>query len=798
MYLNNLGNGLSDRYARTGRVADLDRALALFEDAMSHTESGSPEHAASLHRVGEAYLMRYLRLNNIKDLIGADLTCAYSVQLTPIDAPTRPARVGTLAQVRKARYDKFHSSDDLQSAIAMLEENLRGWPGDSPNRRVTLQRLGNCYEARFRSGGAPGDLDLAIQTYESVLQLAPTTAAAQAQARLLLGRSLFTRFLIARRNEADVRRAWRLGQDVWQSAHEGDMQTALLAARLLARVGAFLGQWDEVIRVASTAADLSRQLMEADAFVEERIRWLRETQGVAALAAYAKAKGGDSEGAVVELERGLAQFFNGALGDLRRDRLLRQRLRDERPEFHAKLDAANDQWRAYYAKEPTSAGLESERMDEADERRQRATAAWRNLVATIAELNALPGYETYLAPPALADIAEAATAARPLVYLTTTLIGSLVLVIHRLPGQVRVEPLWAELTEFDLDRVLIRRASDEGNVGPAVGGLLAAQEMSAAEMSAALSAAQAVIGERLIGPLAARLRELGAQQVTLIPGGQLRLLPLHVASYVVDGRRRAFLDEFEVIYAPSAQAAILTGERAARHEPGLAPALVVGNPLPMPPPHPPLPHAAMEARIVASLVAGEVTPLLEADATPPAVWNAMVDKRLIHFACHAVFNPRFPNRSGVVLADGKGLGINSINDYPLSGTRLVVMSACQTALTDFRDLPDEVTGLPASFLVAGAAGIVGSLWPVDSRSTTALMADFYRRLAAGVAPAAALRAAQRWLRAVTWGELDALYADLLARVPAAEAAQAEAAAHDPHETPYADPYHWAAFAFYGG
>jgi len=79
----------------------------------------------------------------------------------------------------------------------------------------------------------------------------------------------------------------------------------------------------------------------------------------------------------------------------------------------------------------------------------------------------------------------------------------------------------------------------------------------------------------------------------------------------------------------------------------------------------------------------------------------------------------------------------------------------------------------------------------------ALMADFYRRIIGGVEPAGALRAAQCWLRGVTWGKLNVLYSGLLARVPAAEAAQAQAAAHAPHETPYADPYYWAAFTFYG-
>jgi len=207
--------------------------IVVYEDAISQTASGSPQHAACLHRLGEAYLLRYLRLNNIEDLIKADCYCAYSVQITPVDALARPGRVGTLAEVRKARFDKFYSSEDLQSAIAMLEEVLPSLPTNPQKRGVYLQRLGNCYEARFRATGAMGDLDLAIQTYESALQLASTAGVDQPPALLRLGRSLFTRYLIARRDD-DVRRAWQLGRDAWQSAREADVQTALLA-QFLAR-----------------------------------------------------------------------------------------------------------------------------------------------------------------------------------------------------------------------------------------------------------------------------------------------------------------------------------------------------------------------------------------------------------------------------------------------------------------------------------------------------------------------------------------------------------------------------------
>jgi CHAT domain-containing protein len=122
-------------------------------------------------------------------------------------------------------------------------------------------------------------------------------------------------------------------------------------------------------------------------------------------------------------------------------------------------------------------------------------------------------------------------------------------------------------------------------------------------------------------------------------------------------------------------------------------------------------------------------------------------------------------------------------------------------------LPDEFIGLPAGFLSAGAAGVVGTLWPVNDISAALLMGKFYEFLFAGDLPPRALRRAQIWLRTVTSGELfhffDAHHKGetAMARPKLFEAAPAGAAAFgrgDPNHRPYEhSPYHWAAFVFAG-
>jgi CHAT domain-containing protein len=93
---------------------------------------------------------------------------------------------------------------------------------------------------------------------------------------------------------------------------------------------------------------------------------------------------------------------------------------------------------------------------------------------------------------------------------------------------------------------------------------------------------------------------------------------------------------------------------------------------------------------------------------------------------------------------------------------IVVLSACETGLAE-QGSGDEMVGLVRAFLVAGAARVLASLWPVDDEITALFMARFYGALRDRQTSAAALRQAQ-----------------------------AELMRQHPH------PFYWAAFTLHGG
>ncbi len=153
---------------------------------------------------------------------------------------------------------------------------------------------------------------------------------------------------------------------------------------------------------------------------------------------------------------------------------------------------------------------------------------------------------------------------------------------------------------------------------------------------------------------------------------------------------------------------------------------------------PGLPGAREEATAVAAIHG--VEPLLDADATVDAVLTALTSASTAHLAAHGVLAADNPLFSALRLHDGRLIvhDVQRLDRVPDT----VLLAACDVGRSVVCS-GDELLGLGATFIERGAARVIASVVPVPDAETRTLMTAVHRRLAAGVAPAPALAAAQR-------------------------------------------------------
>ncbi len=173
--------------------------------------------------------------------------------------------------------------------------------------------------------------------------------------------------------------------------------------------------------------------------------------------------------------------------------------------------------------------------------------------------------------------------------------------------------------------------------------------------------------------------------------------------------------------------------------------LFIGDPAQSDPEFRPLPHLKHEAEIVERSFPAKALTMIRGEQANPRAYAASKpgDYSMIHFAAHAVANPESPLNSAIILSKINGeykLYAEDVLQTPLQA-ELVTISACRSA--GAKSYAGEgLVGFTWAFMQAGARNVVAGLWNADDEATAELMGEFYRRLGAGSAPAAALRLAK--------------------------------------------------------
>jgi CHAT domain-containing protein len=699
----------------------------------------------------------------------------------------------------------------LQLVISSLEECVDLTPPDDPVLPWRLSSLGLAWRVRFEHSRDVNDLDKAQGTLEKATALAATADPVQ-RAGIYgnLGAVLLRRYEVT-----DDRESLEAASAAFQRAaadstpgsphHAGHLQNLAYVLALAGKDDVIVdevftaagspahlwydlefqlergkhaeagGRWDQAATWYAAAQRRLDALVWAQVTRRFQIRQIGEGTDIAVLLAYARARADDPNGAMVALEHGRARLLSDALALSEVDP---ERLRAVgRSDLAEELTRAkNDvQWLEMASLRPDSGVNFLGGQD-----------AWRvrrRLDGVLSQIRAVPGFGDVLAEPMSRDIRQL-VAGRPVVYVAAAPAGGLAVVAPSDPDRDVELVFLPDLTAENLMRHT--HEFHEANRSRVV---------DRGRWIRALDDCCEWLWPTVMGPLLGSLTAQGIRRFSIVPCGGLGLLPLHAAWTRDDSRpsgRRYALDDALIGYAPNART-LAAAAQSAEDRGLLDDVLVVANPQSLPEDVDRMRETGLETDEIRRLAPGARV-LPGSEATKANVIRSLSRCSLAHFACHGQYEPTQPLQSKLLLANDERLMVYEVMAERFDQARLVVLSACETAAIG-HDAPDEAVGIPTALLRAGAAGVVASLWAVPDGSTALLMRAFYRQLVGNrLAPDAALRQAQKWLRDTTNGELarDGRDAPLPASYEVTPAVRLRNASQ-----PYDHPYYWAAFTHTG-
>jgi CHAT domain-containing protein len=766
-YATRLGNALSDRYRNTGNVGDLERAIAVLDEAMAATPITASEWRPLATGLAVALKSRGEMRHRNQDVDRA-IDLFTEVHAKARHPNERASAAGNLSFALAHRSALRNSIEDARVAVLVSEETLEVTPKESPCWANRTNSYCNALEAVWALDGGEEILRDLVERRREIKEAVSPTGDEFPWACRNLGLACRHLYEISGRDEL-LEEAKQHMRDAYAAASTLEVSEALRAASALAEWALETEDWNETSMWFSQALSIAEQVVLTQLGRLDQFSWLREVQGMAAKCALACVRNDDAAMAARELERGrlltmdpragLAEFAQKELCAANREDLA-QRLEDAVATW-SRLNRA-----------VVSLGEHQESSQEAETiaRAEQARIAVDDLLSSTQEIVGSP-FSTNRDLPVLAS--------SPLVYLSPTSAGTVMVTVY---PDGRVDAGELAVDDHEMGRLVVNLGNDRRR-----------RRRHPRRYRKALRRVGEWQRERLIDPL---LENLGhPPEIVLVPTGMAVLLPMGL-DLCASGTDREGVQRPIVRIAPSGRAAVESENRSARAVTERT--LVVQDPQPTQMAS--LRHSAAET-VAARIYSTSSTVLRGEEATPANVEREIADHGVLHFTCHAEANMGKPLSSALVLSGGR-LTVGELLFSRAGGARLGILSACETAVAGV-EFPDEVVALPTAFLSIGCAGILAAYWPVPDLPTSLLIARFYEGwLAEGLPPVRALQAAQLWLRTSTIRELRAFVEALAGRGSEEEEEALEVTLRALRwrrsgAVPFSDPVTWGAFAYFG-
>jgi tetratricopeptide (TPR) repeat protein len=384
----NLGLALHARFEATGELADINRAAQVFGEALAVIDRTHMDWAAMKSNLAMVLIRRYEAIGELADLNEAILSTREVLEVFPQNEMAH----SMLAMALSRRFEALKQKSDIDDAIKHYQQSLAAVNKESNDWSKAQNNLGLALMIRFEVFADASDLDHAIESYRAAVQVTHENTPDWAIPTANLGVAAIRRFQLSG-NAADLDESivtlkkaisstqvrsgdWALwvtdlGSAYYLKSQHGDAGSldeaiatyslileqlspneqpgiVLMVARSLGRIRFDRSEWEQSSESYRIAIEGLNALYRNQLMLAGREAWLTKAGDIYRYAAYALAKAGRTEEAIVTMEQGRGRGLRVALA---RDRTNLTKIRELNPALYNLYESAAARLRQLEARE---------------------------------------------------------------------------------------------------------------------------------------------------------------------------------------------------------------------------------------------------------------------------------------------------------------------------------------------------------------------------------------------------------------------------------------------------------------
>ncbi|KAK0303498.1 hypothetical protein LTR01_008053 [Friedmanniomyces endolithicus] len=705
----NLGVALLTRFEMRGSYSDLAEARLAYQTALDQEAEGSLDYTLPLIGLANVALRSFQETDAGDELDDAVRLYERALSQSVAWENLRCARLASLGYALQLRYARNQAPADFDRCIEVCRRALTLSEGlaNQPNMFHCLGQLGNAYLQKYQTDVSDKRDVTGLGTAIFYLETAVEKAARHppAQAMFLNNLGLAYQVLYAQSHDDNDR---DLGIAAFRTAMNLDAGSPLLRMTAAYRGLVLVGKMDMV-----TAADFVDRVVEIMPRLSPRTLRRADQQHMISLFSSI-----GSYGAAVMLENGRPPI--DAVNALEATRGVMNRMLMETrtdvdalrqagfPDLAERFNTLRDQLGSTAA-----LPLASDPRQTLNWESEAHVVAARDFDAVVGEIQALPGFESFMHPLAEKEMVSLADRAS-IVMINVSILRSDALIIDsagvrklvlprlRLPDLVEKANAWTEALHCD-------NSSERRNTIECIRDI------------------QHWLWDAVVQDVHAHLSH-GKQEpirVCWIPVGPLALLPIHAAA---DPKSDA--NALDLIVSSYGTTMKELSHAHRKQHPNLDSAAALVIHMAQTPNQLDLKYAADEANAVGAILQRLLTTSVLPAPSKSDVLTHIKNSSIVHFSCHGFADAQDPSASRILLRDWETdpLTVAHIAALHLRGAQFAYLSACHAAVGRAADLLDEGIHLAGAFQIAGFPRVVGTLWQVDDERAMQVAERVYQSL----------------------------------------------------------------------